>query len=211
MPEMVDQVSTGGSSTHEPKTRSLSTPFFAPVQYSSSPCRLYPAVRAHLSCSIFFTCFGRPSTPSPPVRLFVRAAYIQMRAGLSMPLVDNDARKEVRKKPDSDESVSSAVPARTIPPSDSDCACKTMAGPFELWLTPTITLSLVLESESDVPSVSRFVSQWLLYLRPALVRRALAYELEQRPDAEIVSAGTLRIVDYAYWRATRAKVRSCFD
>lgn len=81
-----------------------------------------------------------------------------------------------------------------------------MANAFELWLTPTITLSLVLESESDVPSLSRFVSQWLLYFRPALLRQALAYELQQRPDSDIVSAGTLRIVDYAYWRATRAQV-----
>lgn len=77
-----------------------------------------------------------------------------------------------------------------------------MASAFELWLTPTITLSLVLESESDVPSLSRFVSQWLLYFRPALLRQALAYELQQRPDLDVVSAGTLRIVDYAYWRAT---------
>lgn len=81
-----------------------------------------------------------------------------------------------------------------------------MASAFELWLTPTITLSLVLESESDVPSLSRFVSQWLLYLRPALLRQALAYELQQRPDLDVVSAGTLRVVDYAYWRATRAQV-----
>lgn len=81
-----------------------------------------------------------------------------------------------------------------------------MANAFELWLTPTITLSLVLESESDIPSLSRFVSQWLLYFRPALLRQALAYELQQRPDSDIVSAGTLRIVDYAYWRATRAQV-----
>ncbi|KAG0654697.1 hypothetical protein C6P46_001532 [Rhodotorula mucilaginosa] len=80
-----------------------------------------------------------------------------------------------------------------------------MASAFELWLTPTITLSLVLESESDVPSLSRFVSQWLLYLRPALLRQALAYELQQRPDLDVVSAGTLRVVDYAYWRATRAQ------
>ncbi|GAA5879896.1 hypothetical protein JCM3774_002273 [Rhodotorula dairenensis] len=80
-----------------------------------------------------------------------------------------------------------------------------MASAFELWLTPTITLSLVLESESDVPSVSRFVSQWLLYFRPALLRQALAYEVQQRPDLDVVSAGTLRIVDYAYWRATRAQ------
>lgn len=81
-----------------------------------------------------------------------------------------------------------------------------MASAFELWLTPTITLSLVLESESDVPSLSRFVSQWLLYFRPALLRQALAYELQQRPDLDVLSAGTLRIVDYAYWRATRAQV-----
>ncbi|KWU44980.1 hypothetical protein RHOSPDRAFT_33519 [Rhodotorula sp. JG-1b] len=80
-----------------------------------------------------------------------------------------------------------------------------MASAFELWLTPTITLSLVLESESDVPSLSRFVSQWLLYFRPALLRQALAYELQQRPDLDVISAGTLRIVDYAYWRATRAQ------
>ncbi|BGP53720.1 hypothetical protein JCM8202v2_001290 [Rhodotorula sphaerocarpa] len=79
-----------------------------------------------------------------------------------------------------------------------------MSSAFELWLTPNITLSLVLESESDVASFSRFLSRTLLWLRPALLRQALAYELEQGPDLELVSAGTLRIVDYAYWRTTRA-------
>ncbi|GAA5978591.1 hypothetical protein JCM10908_004415 [Rhodotorula pacifica] len=86
-----------------------------------------------------------------------------------------------------------------------------MASTFELWLTPTITLSLVLESESDVPSLSRFVSQWLLYFRPALLRQALAYEVEQRPDLDIVSAGTLRIVDYAYWRMIRAQQKELYQ
>lgn len=83
-----------------------------------------------------------------------------------------------------------------------------MSSAFELWLTPNITLSLVLESESDVASFSRFLSRTLLWLRPALLRQALAYELEQGPDLELVSAGTLRVVDYAYWRTTRAHVRS---
>lgn len=81
-----------------------------------------------------------------------------------------------------------------------------MSSAFELWLTPNITLSLVLESESDVASFSRFLSRTLLWLRPALLRQALACELEQGPDLELVSAGTLRIVDYAYWRTTRAHV-----
>ncbi|GAA6023835.1 hypothetical protein JCM8202_003650 [Rhodotorula sphaerocarpa] len=86
-----------------------------------------------------------------------------------------------------------------------------MSSAFELWLTPNITLSLVLESESDVASFSRFLSRTLLWLRPALLRQALAYELEQGPDLELVSAGTLRIVDYAYWRTTRAHHASLYQ
>jgi hypothetical protein len=77
---------------------------------------------------------------------------------------------------------------------------------FELWLTPSITLSLILESESPAPSLTRWISSWVLYFRPALLRQALAYELEQRPEQDVVSAGTLRIVDYAYWRTTAGEV-----
>ncbi|BGP29817.1 hypothetical protein JCM10296v2_001563 [Rhodotorula toruloides] len=73
---------------------------------------------------------------------------------------------------------------------------------FELWLTPSITLSFILESESPAPSFIRWASSWLLYFRPALLRQALAYELEQRSEQDVVSAGTLRIVDYALWRHT---------
>lgn len=77
---------------------------------------------------------------------------------------------------------------------------------FELWLTPSITLSLILESESPAPSFIRWASSWLLYFRPALLKQALAYELEQRPEQDVVSAGTLRIVDYACFRTTTAEV-----
>ncbi|GAA5880682.1 hypothetical protein JCM1840_005171 [Sporobolomyces johnsonii] len=80
-----------------------------------------------------------------------------------------------------------------------------MPSAWDLWLTPTISLSLIVEAESPVPSVARFLSQWVLYFRPALLKQALEYELEQRPHQDIVSGATLRVVDYAYWRETTAK------
>uniref|UniRef100_A0A0K3CS71 BY PROTMAP: gi/472587500/gb/EMS24996.1/ ELMO domain containing protein [Rhodosporidium toruloides NP11] gi/647398549/emb/CDR42566.1/ RHTO0S07e01310g1_1 [Rhodosporidium toruloides] n=1 Tax=Rhodotorula toruloides TaxID=5286 RepID=A0A0K3CS71_RHOTO len=81
---------------------------------------------------------------------------------------------------------------------------------FELWLTPSITLSLILESETPAPSFIRWASSWLLYFRPALLRQALAYELEQRPGQDVVSAGTLRVVDYAFWRNTTGEGGSLY-
>ncbi|GAA5966123.1 hypothetical protein JCM21900_004947 [Sporobolomyces salmonicolor] len=79
-----------------------------------------------------------------------------------------------------------------------------MASAWDLWLTPTISLSLIVEAESPVPSVARFLSQWVLYFRPALLKQALEYELEQRPHQDIVSGAALRVVDYAYWREMTA-------
>ncbi|GAA5932582.1 ELMO domain-containing protein [Sporobolomyces koalae] len=75
-----------------------------------------------------------------------------------------------------------------------------MASAWEFWLTPTISLSLIIEAESSVPSVTRFLSQWALYFQPRLLGQALDYEIEQRPQLEVISAGTLRVVDYAYFR-----------
>ncbi|GAA5837685.1 hypothetical protein JCM5353_003815 [Sporobolomyces roseus] len=75
-----------------------------------------------------------------------------------------------------------------------------MSSAWDLWLTPTISLSLIIEAESPIASVTRFVSQWALYFRPYLLKQALEYELEQRPDQEVVSASTLRVVDYSYFR-----------
>ncbi|GAA6060145.1 hypothetical protein JCM10212_001442 [Sporobolomyces blumeae] len=75
-----------------------------------------------------------------------------------------------------------------------------MASAFDLWLTPTISLSLIIEAESPVPSVARWISQWALYFRPYLLHQALTWEVEQRSETDVVSAGTLRVVDYAYFR-----------
>ncbi|GAA5900439.1 ELMO domain-containing protein [Sporobolomyces salmoneus] len=79
-----------------------------------------------------------------------------------------------------------------------------MASAWDLWLTPTISLSLIVEAESRVPSFSRFISQWALYFQPYLLKQALDYEVEQRPELDVISAGTLRIVDYSYFRQTFA-------
>lgn len=89
---------------------------------------------------------------------------------------------------------------RTTLGSAPDPRPHTMSSAWDLWLTPTISLSLIVEAESSVPSISRFVSQWALYFQPYLVKQALAYEVEQRPELDIVSAGTLRVVDYSYFR-----------
>ncbi|GAA5839796.1 hypothetical protein JCM3766R1_004616 [Sporobolomyces carnicolor] len=83
-----------------------------------------------------------------------------------------------------------------------------MASAWDLWLTPTISLSLIVEAESAVPSITRFISQWALYFQPYLVKQALEYEVGQRPELDVISAGTLRVVDYAYFRQTIAKGQS---
>jgi hypothetical protein len=75
-----------------------------------------------------------------------------------------------------------------------------MASAWDLWLTPTISLSLIIEAESAVPSITRFVSQSALYFQPYLLKQALEYEVEQRPELDVISAGTLRVVDYSYFR-----------
>ena len=81
-----------------------------------------------------------------------------------------------------------------------------MSSAWDLWLTPTISLSLIIESESPIASITRFVSQWALYFRPYLLKQALEYELEQRPEQEVVSASTLRVVDYSYFRQKALEV-----
>ncbi|GAA5997237.1 hypothetical protein JCM5350_007108 [Sporobolomyces pararoseus] len=75
-----------------------------------------------------------------------------------------------------------------------------MASAWDLWLTPTISLSLVIEAESSVPSITRFLSQWALYFQPYLLKQALEYEIEKRPELDLISSGTLRVVDYSCFR-----------
>ncbi|GAA5867532.1 hypothetical protein JCM8547_001210 [Rhodosporidiobolus lusitaniae] len=81
-----------------------------------------------------------------------------------------------------------------------------MASFYDLWLTPTLTLSLILEAEAPAPSLFGKVAGWLLWVRPRLVKEALQYELEVRGgkgDGEaVVGAGTLRVVDYGLNRET---------
>lgn len=83
-----------------------------------------------------------------------------------------------------------------------------MTSIFELWLTPTISLSLVIESERTSPSFLRFVSRFaLLYFQPSLTRSSLEYELATRGSGrEGISAATLRVVDAAYYRTVLAQV-----
>lgn len=93
-------------------------------------------------------------------------------------------------------------------PLSSPPSSPAMSSAWELYLTPSLTLSLLLEAESPLPSLARWLSQLALYFRPALLRQALAYEREQRPEGEVVGAGTLRVVDYAVWRlAQQTQVR----
>lgn len=82
---------------------------------------------------------------------------------------------------------------------------------WDLLITPTVTLSLILESEAPSPSLSRWLSSWTLWFRPRFLASVLRYELEVRgggaadngEDGEgdgVVSAGTLRVVDYSLVR-----------
>ncbi|GAA6016970.1 hypothetical protein JCM10207_007866 [Rhodosporidiobolus poonsookiae] len=81
-----------------------------------------------------------------------------------------------------------------------------MSRPWDIWLTPTLTLSLILEAESPTPTFSRWFAGWYLWFRPLVLREALQHELDVRggaaglQDTAVVSAGTLRVVDYAQHR-----------
>jgi len=83
-----------------------------------------------------------------------------------------------------------------------------MSSAWEYYLTPTLTLSLLLACEAP-PTLSSWFASWALYLaRPALLRQTLDWELEERQGATgTVSAGTLRVVDYARWKALKGEVR----
>ncbi|GAA5917676.1 hypothetical protein JCM6882_008320 [Rhodosporidiobolus microsporus] len=91
-----------------------------------------------------------------------------------------------------------------------------MSRPWDLYLTPTITLSLVLEAESPTPSLTRWLAQWAVWLRPLLLKSALQYELDVRGGAlahnsatgegdGVVSASTLRVVDSSVFRVIEGK------
>ncbi|KDE08061.1 hypothetical protein MVLG_01761 [Microbotryum lychnidis-dioicae p1A1 Lamole] len=75
---------------------------------------------------------------------------------------------------------------------------------WDLWLSPTVSLSLIIESETAAPSLTRSLSQFvLLVFRRSLLQEQLSYELSQRPLGQgeqvgAVSSTTLRVVDYAY-------------
>ncbi|GAA5843845.1 hypothetical protein JCM9279_000165 [Rhodotorula babjevae] len=81
-----------------------------------------------------------------------------------------------------------------------------MSSAWEYYLTPTLTLSLLLACEAP-PTLSSWFASWALYLtRPALLRQTLEWELEERQGATgTVSAGTLRVVDYARWKALKGE------
>lgn len=84
-----------------------------------------------------------------------------------------------------------------------------VAGAFELWITPTLSLSFVIESERADASLLRLVSRLALYFQPSLTRQALEFELQSRgdPSGEVIAASTLRVVDAAYYRSIQAQVR----
>ncbi|GAA5840390.1 hypothetical protein JCM11251_006547 [Rhodosporidiobolus azoricus] len=90
-----------------------------------------------------------------------------------------------------------------------------MSRSWDLYLTPTVTLSLLLEAESPVPSFARWASQWALYFRPLLLKGALQYELDRggalahnsatgETDG-VISAATLRVVDSSTFRVVEGK------
>lgn len=88
-----------------------------------------------------------------------------------------------------------------------------MSSAWEYYLTPTLTLSLLLACEAPRPTLSSWFASWALYLaRPALLRQTLEWDLEQEGGTAgvtgTVGAGTLRVVDYARWKALRGEVRS---
>lgn len=86
-------------------------------------------------------------------------------------------------------------------------------GMYELWVTPSISLSLIIESESLEATWARSLSRlalWVLTHAPnsSLVRQTLEYEVQQRGTVnDVISATTLRVVDSAYWRSLQDKVR----
>ncbi|SCV69080.1 BQ2448_2100 [Microbotryum intermedium] len=77
---------------------------------------------------------------------------------------------------------------------------------WDLWLSPTVSLSLIIEAETTNPSLTRSLSQFvLLVFRRSLLQEQLSYELSQRPigpgnQIGPVSSTTLRVVDYAYYK-----------
>ncbi|TNY19922.1 hypothetical protein DMC30DRAFT_417474 [Rhodotorula diobovata] len=88
-----------------------------------------------------------------------------------------------------------------------------MSSAWEYYLTPTLTLSLLLACEAPRPTLSSWFASWALYLaRPALLRQTLEWDLEQEGGTAgvtgTVGAGTLRVVDYARWKALRGEASS---
>lgn len=77
---------------------------------------------------------------------------------------------------------------------------------YQLYFTPSYSLSVLIESESNSPTFLRYASQFLLFSRSFFKRssplfEALENELTLRPTAEangLISSSTLRIVDNAY-------------
>ncbi|KAK4048721.1 hypothetical protein OIO90_005714 [Microbotryomycetes sp. JL221] len=73
---------------------------------------------------------------------------------------------------------------------------------WQLWATPTISISLVIEAERREPSLVRLLSRFVLLWRPSLLRDTLDYELSSgRLSDHVISATTLRVVDAAYYRS----------
>lgn len=81
---------------------------------------------------------------------------------------------------------------------------------WQLLVTPSLSLSLVVEAERPEPSIIRSLSRLALLCRPSLLREALDRELaqdrtgpgasQQAAHGHVISATTLRVVDAAYHR-----------
>jgi hypothetical protein len=79
---------------------------------------------------------------------------------------------------------------------------------FKLWLTPSLSISILVESERTQAPLVRLASQLatlsrFVLGRPSLLREALEDEVLRSPlvDLDTISSTTLRRVDHAYFLA----------
>ena len=104
------------------------------------------------------------------------------------------------------------------PPPPPESSASWLVTWYELWFTPSFSLSLLLERERGSP-LFRFLDSlaWLLRTltyQPSILGKALSNELRSRPlpfnssgelVSTVISANTLRVVDHALY-ASGSKV-----
>ena len=90
---------------------------------------------------------------------------------------------------------------------------------YKLWLTPSLSIALLVESERPQASLVRLAAQLATLSRfvlgqPSLLRQALDEEL-LRGGPDVISGTTLRRVDHAYFLAREVRTflstRGCRD